>query len=52
MDETAEKLRRLIANYRERLNQGGSFETVSFCLQGIQDAELKLSEIERREKNR
>jgi len=48
MSETKESLHRLIARYRERMNEGGGFEVMTFCLQRIQEAEQKLFEIERR----
>ena len=48
MIETAESLRRLIAQYRERLSQGESAEMVIFCIRAIREAEQKLATIEKR----
>ena len=42
MPDNEEELRRLIASYRARLSEGGGFDTVTFCLRGIEDAERKL----------
>ena len=50
MEQTAKALRRLIAQYRERLAEGASAEMVIFCIQAVREAERKLAEIERREK--
>ncbi len=47
-EETPETLRRLIAGYRERLDRGGNFDTVNFCLERIREAEAKLVELEAR----
>jgi hypothetical protein len=52
MDETAEKLRFLIAAYRARIDKGGGLETITFCLQGIQDAERKLRVLEESDPDR
>ena len=52
MSDTPDKLRRLIASYRERLSEGGGFETITFCLRGIADAERRLDEIEAQERRR
>lgn len=49
VDESAAKLRALIARYRDRLSAGGGFETVTFCLRAIEDAERKLAAIAARE---
>lgn len=48
MDETVEGLRRLIAQYRERLEEGENADMVIFSIQAIRDAERKLAELERR----
>ena len=50
MQETVEGLRRLIAQYRERLVQGETSDMVIFCIQAIREAELKLAALEAREK--
>ena len=50
MQENAQALRRLIAQYRERLARGESTDMVIFCLQAIREAEQKLAALEGREK--
>lgn len=50
--ETVDGLRRLIAQYRERLEAGESSDMVIFCIEGIKEAERKLAEIEKRNKAR
>ena len=50
MSDTPDQLRRLITSYRERLSEGGGFETITFCLRGIEDAERRLGEIEAQER--
>jgi hypothetical protein len=52
MSDTPDQLRRLIASYRERLSTGGGFQTITFCLRGIEDAERRLDEIEAQERRR
>lgn len=49
MKETAEALRHMIAQYRERLAEGESSEMVIFCIEAIREAEKKLRQIEREE---
>ncbi len=44
--ETAQELRRLIDQYRTRLEQGGSAALVAFILAKIAEAETKLAAIE------
>ena len=41
-------LRRLIAQYQERLSEGATSDMVVSCIQAIRDAERKIVEIESR----
>jgi F420-0:gamma-glutamyl ligase len=50
MQETAESLRRLIAQYQDRLSEGATSDMVIFCIQAIRAAEQKLAEIEGQQK--
>jgi len=50
MDETAESLRHLIKQYRERLAQGASTDMVIFCIRAIREAQEKLAALEQPKK--